>query len=255
MGWTSGLKWSMIAEHQGCFPTTVLVSWKEPMKRWTRARAIPILVAIAELTFSAHNALADPLYSVTDLGAWDGIYSDAPSSIPESLRTPRTINDLGQQIYNSTVPERTSDMNKVLGHKAELWNPDGQHIPICDLGAWWGNGGSYAWAINNSGQVVGSGLPPHDNDHAFLYTGGRTLDLNALIPSSLGWTLLSAENIDDSGRILTLGAKDGVLESHALLLTPMAVPEPTPLTLLILGGTALWARHRGRDSHGAAKRA
>src|SRR5262245_60178749 len=153
---------------------------------------------------------------------------------------------------STTLPIPTSDMAQAIGHAPQLWNPNGQHIPIGGLGAWWSNGGSYAWAINDAGQVVGSRLPPCGPAHAFLYSGGSTFDLNILVPPNLGWTLISARNIDDAGRILALGAKDGVLESHAFLLTPMAVPEPTPLALLLLGGAVLWARRRARSQRRVA---
>src|SRR5436190_4317808 len=106
----------------------------------------------------------------------------------------------------------------------------------------WGNAASHAWAINNAGQVVGSGLPSDSNYQAFLYSGGKTFDLNSLILQNIGWTLVNAVNIDDAGRILAVGARDGVSEEHGFLLTPSAVPEPTSLAVLILGGAAILAR-------------
>ena len=72
------------------------------------------------------------------------------------------------------------------------------------------------------------------------------LDLNNLIPKN-SFTLVSAQGIDDQGRIIV----DGIDTSgnyHALLLTE-SVPEPSSWIVLASSGVALilYRRRRGRD--------
>jgi hypothetical protein len=63
-------------------------------------------------------------------------------------------------------------------------------------------GGGYAYAINNYGDVVGSG------SWAFIWTSVSGFKyLNDLIPAGSGWTLSSAEAINDSGVIVGWGYK------------------------------------------------
>jgi probable HAF family extracellular repeat protein len=93
---------------------------------------------------------------------------------------------------------------------------------------------SEAWAINNSGQVVGS----TDNganyaSHAFLYTPGTGMvDLNTVLPNGSGWTLNIATGINDNGQI-TGWATNANGVQHAFLLSPL-----NPLQVLVNALTA-----------------
>jgi probable HAF family extracellular repeat protein len=105
---------------------------------------------------------------------------------------------------------------------------------------------SYATAVNDLGQVVGISRTGKGTMDPFLYTGGRMIDLNSLLPPGSPFTLTSADGINDAGQIIA-GSSDG----RSFLLTPGnvgVVPEPTSLTLLALGGVALagcaWRRKR-----------
>ena len=100
---------------------------------------------------------------------------------------------------------------------------------MTDLGILGGNY-SYAYGINNAGQVVGSsGAADSGFNHAFLYSNGQMMDLNDLIDPSLGITLTEATGINDHGQIVANGGLD------AYLLTP--IPEPST-TALSCGGNA-----------------
>ena len=55
-------------------------------------------------------------------------------------------------------------------------------------------------------------------------------DLNSLIPSSSGWTLESANDINDSGWIVGVGLNPSG-QTDAFLLAP--VPEPSTVALLL----------------------
>ena len=78
-----------------------------------------------------------------------------------------------------------------------------------------GGGGSEAFGVNNSGQIVGC------SGDAFLYSGsGPMQDLNNLISPSSSWTLASATAINDKGQIAGYGTNPAG-QTHAFLLTPV----------------------------------
>jgi hypothetical protein len=62
------------------------------------------------------------------------------------------------------------------------------------------------------------------------------LDVNNLIDSALGITLINARGINDEGQIVANGVYSNDFNNHAFLLTP--VPEPSTLGMLGLAG--LW---------------
>ncbi len=77
---------------------------------------------------------------------------------------------------------------------------------------------SYAWGINDRGDVVGSADSLRGPPYAFLYAGGRVFDLNNLIPANSGWVLAAAHGISNDGRIVGYGSYLGAPRSF--LLTP-----------------------------------
>jgi probable HAF family extracellular repeat protein len=111
---------------------------------------------------------------------------------------------------------------------------------------------SSAFAINDAGQAVGQSWGPNGISHAFVFTNHQTLDLNNLIPTLPQWTITSAKNIDDQGRILAEATRDG--EDHTVVLLTQAVPEPSMLVvgLSLVGAVAF---RRARRIHPTARRA
>ncbi len=85
---------------------------------------------------------------------------------------------------------------------------------VVDLGTL-GGGNSYANAINNAGQIVGT-----SGGRAFLWQAGTLLDLNDLLvdPNS-GWVLQQAADINESGQIVGHGLHNG--QTRAFILTPV----------------------------------
>jgi len=60
---------------------------------------------------------------------------------------------------------------------------------------------------------------PFPEQHAVLWSGGKVMDLNALVAVNSGWVLEDARSINDAGQIVGRGAYRG--KEHAFLLTPL----------------------------------
>jgi probable HAF family extracellular repeat protein len=106
--------------------------------------------------------------------------------------------------------------------------------------------GGHASGINNKGDVVGTcwTAQSYDGDQtAYVYTGGSSTDLNALIPPGSGWRLQFAERINDDGQIAGIGQLSG--QRRAFLLTPTGsglpwfVPLSELVAILIFGGVTV----------------
>ena len=107
-----------------------------------------------------------------------------------------------------------------------------------------GGRASEAKGINDGGQIVGNFIDvrsPVIGDVPFLYDQATLFDLNSLIQNAPpGYVLLDANGINSSGQIVgTARSPSGV--THAVLLTPLAVPLPlaawaslTALPILLL---------------------
>jgi probable HAF family extracellular repeat protein len=141
------------------------------------------------------------------------------------------INDSGQVVgtaetgatYNPRDPKSSSYR---ISH-AFLYSGSGS---LQDLGTL-GGPNSYAYDINDSGQVVGTADTPDGFRHPFLYSDGKMIDLYNLIPDSSGWVLAEATGINNSGQIVGTGTIQDPQRNypvHAFLLTPVtSVPEPS----------------------------
>jgi probable HAF family extracellular repeat protein len=135
-----------------------------------------------------------------DLGTLDGASGGTSGA--------NAINDLGQIVGGSySITFGTTH--------AAYFTRQG----VTDLGTL--GGFSEATALNDLGQVVGDSYGTFGH-HAFLtdLAGGPMVDLNTLIPPDSGWTLFSAEGINDAGQIVGSGQLPGNNIIHAYLLTP-----------------------------------
>ncbi len=85
-----------------------------------------------------------------------------------------------------------------------------------------GGNTSTALAVNDQCQVVGySLLSDTITLHAFIWSkAGGIIDLNKLIPSGTGWTLVYATGMNAVGQIVGQGTIKG--QNHAFLLTPIS---------------------------------
>jgi probable HAF family extracellular repeat protein len=135
-----------------------------------------------------------------------------------------TIIDLGSPLLDGSRAVAINDSQLVVGYS---WG-GGEYrsfIQACDtvidLGALVSFPKTYAWDINNAGQVVGNssdeiGAP----SHAFVFTGGILYDLNDLLAPGHGWEFVAgAFAVNNAGQIAGYGRIDG--EYRAFLMTPV----------------------------------
>jgi len=110
---------------------------------------------------------------------------------------------------------------------AVLW----RNREIKDLETVPGDSCSWAWGLNSKDHVVGISLPaPCDFSvaHDFLWQGASMVDLNKLIPSDSGLTLVYGEAINEKGEIGGIGVRPGIspgdveVLGHAFVLIPQA---------------------------------
>ena len=135
------------------------------------------------------------------------------------------INDSGQVVGYSEI-----DASGLTEHAFLYANGTMQNLGV-------GVQNSSACGINGSGQVVGYYDSGIFGEVAFLWQSGTGMqDLNSLIPSNSGWTLVEATGINASGQICGWGVNPSG-QSDAFLLTP--TPEPSSLALLAASGIGL----------------
>jgi probable HAF family extracellular repeat protein len=139
-----------------------------------------------------------------------------------------TMTDLGTLPGGATsIANAVNSLGVVVGQSdggntrgfwhAVKWNIYGK---IEDLGVLKGGTYSMAFAINDSKVVVGYGNISTNAPHAFVWTANSGMkDLNDLIPSGSGWTLINANAINNVGQITGYGSKNGF--NHAFVLTPV----------------------------------
>ncbi len=182
------------------------------------------------------------------------------------------LNNWGQVVGGSTYVVHANGQVSLGVYHAFLWTPTTQNgatgsmIDLGDLGGVLRS--SEAHDINSKGEVVGSSITRSRlrpiGLSAFLWSptvaNGTTdamVDLNTVMDpdSGAGWTLESAEGINDRGQIVGYGSfdPDGVggvaAVRHGFLLTP--VPEPSAIMLAGLGALLLLGgRRRGESVNG-----
>jgi hypothetical protein len=153
-------------------------------------------------------------------------------------------------LSGSTGPFRAFSANLNTGKTTELFKPAGgstQPLASNDSGLAAGGAvladssiqGTFFWGtrhflpyggvgqntlvvgLNELGVGVGT-IGPSGSTHAALFENGQAFDLNNLIPSGSGWTLIRANAIDDQGNIVGTGTLNSQTEAFLIL------DEPSP---------------------------
>ena len=112
---------------------------------------------------------------------------------------------------------------------ATIW-VDGVAIDLGLLGGY----SSFAYGLNNHGDVVGSYLDTSDGgyqEYAVLWKNGIGINLNTLLNPADGLTLTYAQGINDAGYIIAQGYTSAGWGTY--LLAP--VPEPSSYALMLAG--------------------
>jgi probable HAF family extracellular repeat protein len=118
------------------------------------------------------------------------------------------VNETGQVVG-------TADFPGGFVHHGFLW----QRGYKVDLGLLNGDLCSSAFAINSSGQIVGRSSDCANDGRAVIWDGRAPLDLNQLVESSTGLSLIRAWNINERGEIVAEGLLPNG-DEHAALLVP-----------------------------------
>ena len=176
----------------------------------SEARGINDLEQVVGYSYPTGNAAVQPtLWSgntITDLGTFGGNFGEALG-----------INNAGQVVgFSRTASGEERPFLWSNGNMQSLGTLGGRH--------------SYGYGINTAGQVVGtSNLISNDEPyHATLWNGSVLIDLNNVVGSgSAGWTLVSAQAINDVGQIVGF-AVNSLRYEHAYLLTPVP-PNDSPI--------------------------
>ncbi len=129
---------------------------------------------------------------ITDLGTLGGFVSEAFA-----------INNAGQVVGEAMTASYQVHAFLFTPGRSDITPPTSS--TMTDLGTF-GGWGSYAYGINNLGQVVGTSQTSAGAWHAFLYSGGVMTDLNSKLPANSGWIALSqANSINNNGQIVGTG--------------------------------------------------
>jgi len=167
--------------------------------RYLWRRMVPRPITLSVLLLVAIVALGAPLYDATAGPC-------VPGTVRSPFQPPCTIGDL---TFTSPDPISQSALNSTRSSTKSA-----SRYTITDLGSLGGTQ-SFAYAINNPGQIVGqSGLQGDTSNHAFLYRKGKMTDLSPLNSGSI--QTVGPRGINDGGLVAS-GVVVGGIYSPALL--------------------------------------
>ena len=129
------------------------------------------------------------------------------------------INNLGQVVGLSNLP------GDITTH-AFLW----QKGVMTDLGTLPGDFASFAYGINDKGQIVGQSIDQDGNPRGFLWQNGVMTDLNTLTPPGSPLYLVQPDSINSKGEIVGIAFDQSSGETPAFLAIPRAGEIPSDLS-------------------------
>lgn len=140
----------------------------------------------------------------------------------KDINPPGVGYSIANRINNNGQVVGGTDRGGGTGLAAALWDANNNATDLGTLPAGQPNFNgmkSMAYDINQSGDIVGEFLPQSSGiTHAAIWDNGRLIDLNSTIPSSSGWTLMTAHGINDQGVVVGTGRLNGV--DRAFKITP-----------------------------------
>jgi uncharacterized repeat protein (TIGR01451 family) len=194
--------------------------------RWENNQKLPLITPVDNSSWATSNN------DNGDIVGYTNIFGTGVQAFLWNGGTMQDAINLGTLDNASTI--RAWDINsqgKVVGQsgsKAFFWTASGGMKDLGSLG-----GTSQALGINTNSQVVGK-----SNNLAFLWSDtngnsqtdpGEMIELNTLLPSSSGWSLTEAQDINDAGQIVGTGTING--QTHAFLLTPTSDSSDLSVTI------------------------
>ncbi len=222
----------------------------------------PVWIGVAMIGLAASTVSAQPSYVLQDIGVAsplnfclggqkinasgqaiktaatftptpDGYIFTASTYVVD---TDGTATDLGTLFGHSEIGQAINSQGVVIGASGTSTQGDPYHAFI-----WSSTQGiqdlvpaatrAEACGMNANGDVVGSAYAP--GLYAFVYTGGKTYNLNDLTVQGGGpWTNFDhAYSINDAGQIFGIGTIND--EQHGFVLTPAPVPSPAASPLSV----------------------
>jgi len=146
-------------------------------------------------------------------------YLDLPADLAQLNGVARGINSLGDAVGTWNGWIKPPPLGPVVGGAA-LWTADGVRHDLGTLPCAGPGPSSDAFGINDYQEVVGGAYGYGCGtrlSHGFLYRRGVMMDLNWVLPPGIGWTIISANSINNRGEIVGAAMING--EQHAYLMT------------------------------------
>jgi probable HAF family extracellular repeat protein len=136
-----------------------------------------------------------------------------------------TVRSIGNLGGSSAFPWAINSNGQVVG---QSWTTGDQTIDaflwqggvMSNLGAVPGDFGSFAFSLNDLGQVVGTSCSESFTCRAFLWQKGLMVDVNTLVIGSTSLYLVNGNDINSRGEIAAYGFDQSSGEFHAALAIP-----------------------------------
>jgi probable HAF family extracellular repeat protein len=147
------------------------------------------------------------------------------------------LTSVGQAINNLSEVAGYVDVSTSSGFVRHAFKYSGGFMK--DIGTLGGKE-SFAYGINDSGTVVGYALNAGGDQRGFVYSNGTMVDLNSVAFDIHGNhipKITDAFGINNAGQIIA--NVGNVVFPRGYLLTPVPIPEPSSLLLILFGISAL----------------